>query len=282
MATDKSKPAVIVCHGSYHSPAPYQPLLEYLNSQGFESYCPHRPTCDLSNLNVGDINNPDFNRGPPPGGFPSDSEDVAVVTQLLDKLINREGKRVLLLAHSSGGWVATQAALPEFQYQPRQAHGQAGGIIGLFYYGAFVIPVGQSVNSFFQPKDGPPITPPFMRFYAHGAAGLGTIVDAHKFLFNDLDHEPASKWAATLTAAPIMTVELTNDAYSVLPCAYLVLDQDLTLPKEYQEAMVALQAQNGNVFTVYHTSAGHSPHLSWTEGLVGKVEEFVDVIDGLQ
>lgn len=159
-----TKPAVVICHGSYHSPAPYQPLIECLNSAGFESYCPQRPTCDLKELNVGDVNNPDFNRGPPPGGYPSDTKDVDVVVQLLRQLIEN-GKHVLLMAHSSGGWVATQAAIPELQSKYRQANGQAGGIIGLFYIGALVIPVGESVHSFFQPKEGPPITPPFMRFY---------------------------------------------------------------------------------------------------------------------
>ncbi|PLB50870.1 alpha/beta-hydrolase [Aspergillus steynii IBT 23096] len=278
MAT--SKPAVIICHGSYHSPAPYEPLMEHLRSEGFEAYCPHRPTCNLKELNVGDVDNPDFNRGPPPEGFPSDTKDVDVVVQLLRELIGN-GKYVLLMAHSSGGWVATQAAIPELQSKNRRAKGQAGGIIGLFYLGAFVIPVGESVHSFFQPKDGPPVTPPFMRFYEPGVSGVGTIVNAREYLFNDLDAESADRWAATLTASPVMTGVLTNDAYSVLPCAYLVLDNDRTLPKDYQEAMIALQTQSGNVFTVYHAPSGHSPHLSWTEHLVEKVKEFTEAITGI-
>lgn len=31
----------------------------------------------------------------------------------LERLIKQDGKEVLLVAHSSGGWVATQAAIPE-------------------------------------------------------------------------------------------------------------------------------------------------------------------------
>jgi hypothetical protein len=75
-----------------------------------------------------------------------------------------------------------------------------------------------------------------------------------------------------------MTVKLTNDAYSALPCAYLVLENDKSLPKEYQEYMISLQTQAGNRFTVYYAPCGHSPHLGWTAGLVGKVEEFLDTI----
>ncbi|KAL1988119.1 hypothetical protein VTN96DRAFT_1150 [Rasamsonia emersonii] len=73
--------------------------------------------------------------------------------------------------------------------------------------------------------------------------------------------------------------QLTNDAYSALPCAYLVLEHDQTLPKEYHEAMAALQSQrNRRPFTMYSAPTGHSPHLSWTDGLVTKLEEFAGKI----
>ena len=158
---------VVICHCSFHTPAPYEPLMRALNSQGFETYCPRRPTADLSKLNVGDVNNPDFDRGPPPERFPSIFEDVAVVHQVLHKLINQESKQVLLLAHSSGGWVATQAAIPELQRKTRQANGQEGGLVGLFYYAAFVIPVNESINSFFQHKDGSFFIRPWLRFWVY-------------------------------------------------------------------------------------------------------------------
>jgi hypothetical protein len=163
-----NKPAVVICHGSYHTPAPYGPFIRSLNSHEFETvHCPQRPTCDLSRLNVGDdLLNPDFDLGPPAEGYPSDTEDANVVIQVLDKLVNKDGKDVLLLAHSSGGWVASQAAIPEYQLKARQSRGEKGGIIGIFYSGALVVPVGESVTSFFQPKDGTLVTPPYMRFHA--------------------------------------------------------------------------------------------------------------------
>ena len=102
------------------------------------------------------------------------------------------------------------------------------------------------------------------------------MVEPEKFLFNDLEPETAEKYAKTLTASPVLTTKLTNDAYSSLPCGYLVLDSDLTLPKEYQEGMISLQeSKNTPPFTVYHCPAGHSPHLSWTDGVVDTVEKFL-------
>lgn len=95
-------------------------------------------------------------------------------------------------------------------------------------------------------------------------------------MFNDLDPAEAKKWEAKLVPSTgVLTAKLTNDAYSALPCAYLVLDGDLTLPKEYQEGMVALQASKTGDFTIYHSPAGHSPHLSWTEGVADSALDFV-------
>ncbi|KAJ5937089.1 hypothetical protein N7466_003539 [Penicillium verhagenii] len=276
--TTQGRLAIVICHGSYHTPAPYEPFVQSLISKGYETYCPPRPTADPNRHNVGHIKNPDYDRGPGPDGLPSDYEDVAMVNKVLERLIKEESKEVLLVAHSAGGWVATQAAIPELQRKTRQENGQSGGLIGLFYYSAFVIPVNESINSFFQPKDGSFIVPPWLKFYKHGAAGVATLVEPEKYLFNGLDAESAAKWSATLTASPINTGVLTNDPYSALPCAYLVLDDDLILPPAGQEAMIGLQSANGNTFTVFHAASGHSAHLTCTEQLVGRVTEFIDQI----
>ncbi|KAK7748487.1 hypothetical protein SLS62_008527 [Diatrype stigma] len=276
--------AVVICHGSYHTPAPYGPLIEALRARGaaadspIEVYCPQLPTSDLTKLNVGDdpVRNPDFDRGPPEeGGYPQGEADAEAVLAVLEPLVRDRERDVLLLGHSSGGWVATEAARPDLQAPARRARGLRGGVVGILYVGAFVIPVGESVHSFFQPKDGTFYTPPFLRFHKHGSAGLGTVVDAGKFLFNGVDPAEAKEWEAGLTASPVLTTRLTNDAYAALPCAYLVLEGDLTLPKDYQEGMVVLQAQKTGPFAIYRCPAGHSPHLSWTEGVVDTVLDFV-------
>ena len=164
MAISTSNLAIVLCHGSYHTPAPYAPLLDAFKSRGIDAYCPQLPTADLAKLDVGDVNNPDFDRAPPVGGYPQGEEDAHVVLEVLKPLVE-EGKNVLLIAHSAGGWVATEVARPELQAKSRAETGLSGGVIGIFYMGAFVIPVGESVNTFFQPKDGNFVTPPFMTFH---------------------------------------------------------------------------------------------------------------------
>ncbi|KAJ5618248.1 hypothetical protein N7528_006891 [Penicillium herquei] len=269
------KVAVVICTASYQTPVLYQPFMDALTFHGFEAHCPQRATCDLSKLNVGDIRNPDFDRGPPPEGYPSDDDDVEAVKQLLEQLIDLEKKSVLLLGHATGAVIASQAATPELQHRNRQSQNEKGGVIGILYVGGMVVPLGESVHTFFHPKDGTWTPPPFVQFYKHGKNGLATPNENHKYLLVGLDAAAVEKWSAEMTASPVNTGVLTNDVYSTLPCGYLVLDHDTCLPPAFQERMIKMQSRPGKEFKIYHASCGHSPQLAWTEGLVGKVADFI-------
>lgn len=110
-----------------------------------------------------------------------------------------------------------------------------------------------------------------------GLAGIASTKDGAKYFFNDLDEERAKHYESTLTASPAFTTVLENDAYSVLPCMYLVTENDMALPAGYQEGMIALQNQRPDVdIGVVKHACGHSPQLAWTEGLVAEVLKFGD------
>jgi dienelactone hydrolase len=160
-----NSPAVVIAHGLYHTPAAYQPLIDAFAAKGIAAYCPQLPSSDLQHLNVGDVQNPDFDREPPAGGYPQGEEDAEVLLAVLKPLVEEQGKEVLLLAHSAGGWTATQAAVPALQKKVRKAEGKEGGVVGLLYYGGFVIPVGESIHSFFQPKEAPAVVPDWLEFH---------------------------------------------------------------------------------------------------------------------
>lgn len=89
-----------------------------------------------------------------------------------------------MMGHSSGGWVATQAARPKLQAKTRKSNGQSGGIVGILYVGAFVIPVGESITSFFQPKDGNFVTPPFMTFHVSWMKITTRTQDQYEWMLN--------------------------------------------------------------------------------------------------
>ncbi|KAF2262523.1 hypothetical protein CC78DRAFT_606020 [Lojkania enalia] len=202
-----------------------------------------------SNPNVGDMKNPSFNRKPLEGGYPQGDCDKVTVLDLLKSLIEEHRENVNIIGHSAGGWVASKVAMLGLQMKTRKAR-DLSGVVSILYMGAFVIPVGKSIHSLFQPK---------AEHTKQGVMGLET---------------------KTTTTSPVITSVLTNDALSVLPCAYLVLGNNLTTPKEYQEGIVALHSQKTGPLTMYRCPAGHSLHLSWTEGLADIVRDFARKIEG--
>lgn len=106
-------------------------------------------------------------------------------------------------------------------------------------------------------------------------AGLLSTNEGEKYFLNGLDHDLAKKYASGFTASTVFTTVLENDAYAALPCKYLVTENDLALPAAYQERMVALQnMREGVEIGAVKCPSGHSPQLTWTDGLVREVEKF--------
>jgi pimeloyl-ACP methyl ester carboxylesterase len=158
---------VVICHGPFLSSASYSPLVNALKSNGIDAYCPQLATSDQRKLNVGDLNNPDYDREPPEGGYPQGEEDVQVVLSTLHPLIQEQARKVLLVGHGTGGWTATQAAKPELQAKFREANGLSGGIIGILYLGGYIITIGHSITSFLpvDKEKWPPRTLSFFRVH---------------------------------------------------------------------------------------------------------------------
>ena len=98
--------------------------------------------------------------------------------------------------------------------------------------------------------------------------------DPAESFFNDLPPAEAKVWAQTITPSPKLTSELS--AWATLPCGYLVTTKDTTISLAVQEKMIARARNEGGVdIKEYRCDAGHSPHLSWTEGTVGVIEDFL-------
>ena len=125
---DSEKPVILIAHGSWHTPDHYQSLKDTLQSHGFNTYCPLQPS-------VGKL---------PPIGL---MEDAEMIRAELDRLINVESKDVIVIAHSYGGIVTTQAVTKELGKKARQSEGKDGGVIRIVYMCAFIVPLGESLGS---------------------------------------------------------------------------------------------------------------------------------------
>lgn len=136
----ESKPTVLFVHGSWHNPNHFRRVRDTFETQGFPTSCPLQPS-------VGQL---------PPIGL---MEDAQCIRDEVKKLIEEQRRDVVVIAHSYGGIVATEALDAEFSLGAREAKGLSGGILHLIYMCAFLLPLGHSLATALGGKELPPFIP---------------------------------------------------------------------------------------------------------------------------
>ena len=129
--TNSEKPTIILVQGSFQLPLVYESLVKGLISSGYPTTIPQLPSCS--------------NTDSPQFANVSLVDDALAVRHELTRQIEYNGKTVMVVMHSYGGLVGSEAIPKEFSYSARQAQGLPGGVIHLFYFTAFVLGEGQSV-----------------------------------------------------------------------------------------------------------------------------------------
>ncbi|KAK5636311.1 hypothetical protein RRF57_012023 [Xylaria bambusicola] len=127
--------------GAWHTPWVFDSVRSILSARGFET--------DAAALATAGSSDPDIGL----------HDDAAKVRSALTKLID-DGKEVLVLAHSYGGIVASNA-VKGLSTTQRTADGLKGGISMVVYLAAFTIPANTSLvmaagHSSFGGDQGPP------------------------------------------------------------------------------------------------------------------------------
>jgi hypothetical protein len=118
--------------GSFQTPLVYSNLLHLLNQAGYPTIHPTLPSCT-------DVEHPDFPKR-------TLIDDALAVRMEVTRLVEYEGKKVVVLMHSYGGLVGSEAIPEELSYAYRhKKDGLSGGVIHLFYITAFILSEGQSV-----------------------------------------------------------------------------------------------------------------------------------------
>ena len=123
-----SKPTIFFIHGAFHSSIHLEPFSRFLSSHGYPTHCPDLPTS--KGLSTTDA-----------------YEDAAFVESEIGKLVESEGKDVVVLLHSYGGFVPSMALPEAFAKKQRLSKGLPGGIVRLLYIAAIVVPIGKNVGS---------------------------------------------------------------------------------------------------------------------------------------
>ncbi|MCJ1360079.1 MAG: hypothetical protein MMC33_010082 [Icmadophila ericetorum] len=246
MASNVSeKPTILIVQGSFQTPLVYERLEKILSSHGYHTVHPPLPSCS----NIDDAN------------FPSVTlvDDAIAVRMALIRLVEYEGKTVVVVMHSYGGLVGSEAIPEDLSYSKRKAQNLPGGIIYLFFFAAFVLGEGQSVMGTFGESPHNDVKPDG-RFY---------LKDGGKLLYNDLPETEATLWASRLIpqSHKVQDTKLTRAAYKYIPSTYLMCENDQAAPLQYQEMFAA----SSKATEVEKCTSGHSPMLSQPEMLAQKI-----------
>lgn len=129
MAESTSKPVVLIIPGSFSHASHYYLLSDKLKALGYQTYVNALPSASR--------NDPEE---------PVSLEDDAVFFRgIIEKLADR-GNDVVVLMHSYGGQVGSEA-VKGVGKEERQKAGKKGGVVKLIYLTAAVLEVGSSMKS---------------------------------------------------------------------------------------------------------------------------------------
>lgn len=247
MATPIST-AILIVHGAYFLPGAYEPFCNRLRAAGLTVRCPRLPSCGDSQ---------------PPTALLQD--DLAAVRTAASELISTNHK-ILVLAHSYGGIVASAAITPDLY----SSSTNGPGVSALLYLAAWLLLPGQCLDDIIA-KHG-----------MQSEVDLGTLGDGMMFpknapesFYNDIERDEAEELAkANVTHNWMAAVDKMSHApWRDLPTTYVFCEEDKALLPGLQRAMVdgAVEAGGAGIETVT-IQTGHCPFLSRPEVVQELVE----------
>lgn len=245
MAAASSKPAILLVQGSFQIPEAYDKLASALRSRGFLVAQPRLPS-------LSDHDSADFaERGL--------ADDSCAIEAEAKRLVVGESKTVMLVMHSYGGLVGSDAIPEDLSLQSRRQKGLAGGVSRLFYFAGFILDQGKSVLGTFGESPNNDVKP----------NGRFTMKETASIIYHDLPPGEASYWASKIIdqSYAVQTTPITRTAYKYIPSTYVMTEDDHALPLQYQEMFAAATCAD-----VKRIFSGHSPQLSKPEELADLVE----------
>ncbi|KAJ9493903.1 hypothetical protein LTR67_006255 [Exophiala xenobiotica] len=239
-----SKPTILLIPGSFSHASMYYPLQDAIQAQGYE--------CFVNNA-------PSASRNPPEE--PATLEDDAVFFRGLIEKLADQGKDVVVVGHSYGGIIATEAAKGAAK-SDRQASGKQGGIVKIVYLSAIVLPEGGSnLKDYGEPPEA------LVSVGEDGFMRITGVEICAQATFNDWPYEKALEMTKTMTrhSAPSFASTLTYPAYKHIPCAYIFCEHDMIIPPEKQQQYAnQIKEGSGKEVEVHKLPTGHCPTLTAT------------------
>ncbi|KAH7392295.1 Alpha/beta hydrolase fold-1 [Phaeosphaeria sp. MPI-PUGE-AT-0046c] len=229
-----SKPTIVMVPGSFVTPGVYQPIIELLRARGFPALEIFLPSTQKR-------------VGLDPATMQQDADRIRDVAEALIA----QNKEVVVVAHSYGGFPATQ--------------GLAGMKVKRIVYLAAIAPnLGETY------VEALPIIQAAVNASMNGYMHLDPVQTAsgigNDFESWDFAYECAQKLPHHSTVS--FTAPTTQIAYDKVPVSYILTERDLVVSPEYQEKYIKnIQDAQGKTIDVVRKPWGHCPNWSRPEEL---------------
>ena len=224
--------AVVLVHGGFVDGSGWEGVYHLLKKDGFDVSIVQNPTVSLAG-------------------------DVAATKQIIDA----QDKPVVLVGHSYGGVVVTEA-------------GNDPKVAGLVYIAAFAPDAGESVQTLIaNPAPGapvPPILPPRDGFLALDKAKFAEAFAA------DIDPQKAAFMADSQTpwGLEALAGTISEPAWKAKPSWYLVATDDRMIPPDAQRLM----SQRAGA-TVVESAGSHAIYVSQPEAVARLIEQAAEAVE---
>lgn len=244
-------PTIVLVHGAWHTPPNYIKFSDALAVAGFTVECPSLPSCN--------------NASPPNASF---AEDVACVRNVVEKLVS-EGKQVLMVMHSYGGAVGTEAVTQDVTRSNRALAGQSGGVIHLLYQCAYMLCPGSKIMDVVKEAGFLPYWSEYINNFDDGTCFP---IDPAAMFFGGDDIFDIESALSYLVRFPLSALDAVVEGacWKTVPVTYLYTRKDGAVPTQYQDIMIRCVEDEGMVIRKLYYDTSHSIFIT-------KEKEMVDV-----
>ncbi|KAF9776516.1 hypothetical protein IL306_005268 [Fusarium sp. DS 682] len=203
---------------------------------------------------------------------PGLADDVKEASSVLSNHIN-QGNDVVLLMHSYGGMVGTEATRGLSRVE-REKAGLKGGIVRLVFLAAIFAPPGKSTRGLYESNPG--------RYPRREGDYLVCDEETAMCFYSDLTKEqglPLAQAASKVSQAlRVFSDEQTYDGFhKLIPSSYIVTRKDILVPKAAQRQFITrLEENGGHPVPVFELDTGHSPHQTEPQLLIKTLKRILD------
>ncbi|KAH8660618.1 Alpha/Beta hydrolase protein [Xylariales sp. PMI_506] len=245
-----TRPDILFIQGAWHTQAPYVDFIAKLEDRGYRVIAPLLPSAA-----------PETPSDPP-------ESDIALFRRLAVDLAD-QGREFVVVAHSYGGTIATEA-MANLGVATRKEQGRPGGATHMVYVAAFMLPVGVSLEDLSSTDN---------LEWCHYEDGLKVFtpgVDIGAVFYPDLpaeEQERQLKLAEGVKHPQACSLyRVTQAAYKNIPTTVVLCELDNAFPYAGQKAMLDSHKNAGVSLNEVTLSSGHFPTLSTAGKLVDIVE----------